>query len=150
MNPIKISSPKRGVVLVIALIMLVIISVLSVSTIRTTIQEEKMAGNSRDRDRALQAAEAAIQYCIAQVNAGSLPVSALIPVDSGTPNWDVATNWTDSTKSAAVTLPTDSGVSSNPRCLIEGLGVDNYRVTARAVGGSDTTIVILQATYTKE
>ena len=142
--------PQQGVVLVISLIMLVIVSMLAVSTIQTTTQEERMAGNARDRNRALQAAEAAVQYCLTQVNAGSLPVTALAPVTSGTPQWEVATNWTDNTKSAAVTIPTAAGLSANPRCLIETLGTDNYRITGRAVGGSDTTIVMIQATYTKE
>jgi type IV pilus assembly protein PilX len=64
--------------------------------------------------------------------------------------WDVPTSWTDAT-STAVTMPSNAGVSADPRCLVETLGsLGSYRVTGRAVGGSADTVVLLQATYSAE
>lgn len=54
-------SSQRGAVLVIALLFLVILTMLGVSSMTTTTLEEKMAGNARDYNLALQAAEAALR-----------------------------------------------------------------------------------------
>ena len=150
---------QRGVVLVMALIILLMVTMISISTMQTTIQEEKMAGNVRDRDRSFQAAEAAVQFCLNEISKGTVAytTSALTPSTTATPNWDdtdiTATNnkWkASSTDSHEVTMNV-SGLSSNPRCMVEALGTaGSYRVTGRAVGGSADTIVMLQATYSPE
>ncbi|MCC5885421.1 MAG: hypothetical protein JJT88_03185 [Gammaproteobacteria bacterium] len=51
---------QQGVALFLALVVLLIITVLGVSGLQTTTLEERMAANSRDRDLAFQAAEAAL------------------------------------------------------------------------------------------
>ena len=159
--PIPMKQPRtahrrqQGVVLIVALIMLVLITLISLTTIRSTTMDERMAGNARDRDRAFQAAEAAVQACLSQIKTGTgflFPV--LDPVTSGTQNWDVDANWTDptvkNTKSYAVAM-SDAGLAENPRCMVEKLNATGgYRVTGRAVGGSVDSIVMLQATYSDE
>lgn len=52
---------QRGVVLIIALIMLVAMTTIGVSSITTSSLEERMAGNFDDRNVAFQAAEAALR-----------------------------------------------------------------------------------------
>lgn len=52
---------QNGAVLIIALIMLMILTLLSLSSIRTVLQEERMTGNTFDRSLAFQAAEAALR-----------------------------------------------------------------------------------------
>ncbi len=52
---------QSGVVLVISLIMLLLLTLIGLSGMQSTILEEKMAGNMRDRNMAFQAAEAALQ-----------------------------------------------------------------------------------------
>lgn len=144
---------QRGVVLVIALVVLVLVTVLGVSMLRTTTMQERMAGNSRDRDKALQAAEAAVQACLSEVSGGTYTLVPLTPVAAGgTAHWDVAANWSDSGKSKEVAVSSDGGLSSSPRCMVEALDLakGSYRVTGRAVGGSDQTVVMLQATMTEE
>lgn len=146
---------QEGAVLVIALVMLLLITLASVATVRSTTLDERMAGNSRDRDKALQAAEAAVRLCLKQltVDVPSTYTGAILtPVASGTENWELDSNWaTGGTTSVEVDMTTTAGLASNPRCMVERLGVgDNYRVTGRATGGSSTTVVILQATYSAD
>ena len=59
--PRTAASRQRGVVLVIALILLAIITLLGIAVMHTTVTEERMAGNMRDRSLAFQAAEAALR-----------------------------------------------------------------------------------------
>ena len=52
---------ERGTVLIVALMFLIVLTLLGLSTMRGTTLEERMAGNSRDYNTALQAAEAALR-----------------------------------------------------------------------------------------
>lgn len=141
---------QRGATLIIMLVMLVLITLVTVSTVRTTTMDEKMAGNARDRNKALQAAEAAVSKCLDDIAAGSYPTAKkLAPATPPNPPvWEVEANW--SASAVSVTMATNAGLASDPQCLAETLGGDNYRVTGRSAGGSADTIVILQATYTTD
>lgn len=149
---------QRGVVLIVALIALVVITLITVTTVRNTQMEERMAGASRDRNKAFQAAEYALRECLSSVQDGSYasnPVPApLTPsgVDAP-PVWEVESNWTtDVSLPVTVSGYADSDLAGAPRCLFESLGsgTGSYRITVRALGASDTTAVILQATYSTE
>lgn len=61
MNPSRIPRRERGAVLIVALMFLVILTLLGISSMTSATFEERMAGNSRDYNIALQAAEAAIK-----------------------------------------------------------------------------------------
>jgi type IV pilus assembly protein PilX len=145
---------QQGVVLIIALVILVLVTLVGLSTIRTTTMEERMAGNSRDRDKAFQAAEAAVQHCLGLVDANTYAATKLTPTSAGTsPHWETAANWdTSSSNSFAVAISdTTAKLAQDPRCMVETLGSSgSYRVTGRAVGASAETVVMLQATYSKE
>lgn len=52
---------QKGAVLAVSLIFLLILTILGVSSMRSTVLEEKMAGNMRDRSLAFQAAEVALR-----------------------------------------------------------------------------------------
>jgi type IV pilus assembly protein PilX len=52
---------ERGTALVVALLFLVILSMIGIASMTGTTLEEKMSGNARDRNIALQAAEAALR-----------------------------------------------------------------------------------------
>lgn len=54
---------QRGVVLIMALIMLVIISLLTAVTVRNATSSEGISANARQTQLASQAAEAALRYC---------------------------------------------------------------------------------------
>jgi type IV pilus assembly protein PilX len=145
---------QRGATLIVLLVMLVIVTLLTVSSLRSTTQEERMAGNFRDRDKAFQAAEAAVQTCLNQVRTSAFTGPLLTPVvatsaNAQKANWDKDDNWTDATKSTAVTI-TGANLDSSPRCMVEDLGFGSVRVTGRAVGANADTVVMLQATYSTE
>ena len=144
---------QTGVTMIVLLVMLVIVMLLTISSLRSTTMEERMAGNFRDRDKAFQAAEAVVQTCLMRLNAGQYTGPKLLPVAaaaSGTQpaNWDVASNWTGA-NSTAVTI-TGAKLAQDPRCMVETLGTDSYRVTGRATGASTDSVVMLQATYSAD
>lgn len=58
-NPRK--HDQRGIVLVMATMFLIALTIIVISLMRTTIQEERMVANSRDWNNAFQAAEAALR-----------------------------------------------------------------------------------------
>ena len=53
--------PERGVVLLVALVMLLLVTVLGLASVRMLTLEERMAANSFDRNLAFQAAETALR-----------------------------------------------------------------------------------------
>jgi type IV pilus assembly protein PilX len=141
---------QRGATLIITLVMLVLITLVGLSSLRATTMDEKMAGNARDRDKAFQAAEAAVQFCLGQLKDGTYAGVPLTPAAAGSSQvWDVAANWTNG-NSVAVSVDA-TGLAAQPRCMFESLGAaGSYRVTGQAVGASSQTVVMLQATYTFE
>lgn len=142
---------ERGATLIITLVMLVLITLLGLSSIRRSTVDERSAGANRDRNKAFQAAEAAVRTCLNQVKAAAFTGTVLTPSAATTsPLWEVASNWTNA-NSTVVTVDA-TGLSTQPRCMVErfGAGTENYRVTGRAVGGSALTEVVVQATYSEE
>jgi type IV pilus assembly protein PilX len=142
---------QRGATLIITMVMLVLITMVCVSTIRTSTIDEKMAGAGRDRDKAFQAAEGAVQQCLNQIKNATYAGTPLTPAAAASaPNWEVAANWSNSN---SVEMALDStGLAAQPRCMFEalGAGTGSYRITGRAVGASTLTEVVLQATYSTE
>jgi len=70
-------SQQSGAALVVGLIFLVILTLLGLTAMQTGILEERMAGNSRDRNIAFQAAEAALRDGEHDIN-GVQPNGAVI------------------------------------------------------------------------
>lgn len=61
MNRMKLKRQQRGVTLVVGLIFMVALTLLGVMAMKSTLLQERMAGGSRDRSLAFQAAEAALR-----------------------------------------------------------------------------------------
>jgi type IV pilus assembly protein PilX len=164
---------QRGAVLVVSLIMLLILTIIGVTGMRTTVLEEKMAGNMRDQNLAFQAAEAALRD-------GEDIIQSLVAISSfdGTsgrlnasdsdPDFFAPSTWS-STSSIAYS-GTLSDVATQPRFILKYIGqiesntgslnvgsygkrstntVANFRVTARGTGRSDNSQVTLQGYYGK-
>lgn len=149
------SGRQRGVVLIIALVMLVIISMLAALSIRNAQSSEGVSGNVRTTQLANEAAEIALRICESAVTANAKAGTALpsgmtinsVPV--GTPLGVTTANW-DSTRTGVYVLQdTDvNGASTtynrNPECVIERLQVvsstgtltttTTYLITARGFG----------------
>lgn len=53
---------QRGIALISSLLLLIIITILALSMFRSFATQEKIAGNLREKERALHAAESALQY----------------------------------------------------------------------------------------
>lgn len=158
---------QSGIALITGLIFMVVLTLLALAAMRTTTLEERMSGNTRDRDMALQSAEAALRAGEQVVTGATLPAfatgTALTPrIASGTLStyWQSTHPW--ATQSVSTWQP--AGTNAAPQYVIEemgatagggggGLGVGAlsdsgvYRVTARGVGRNANTVVILQAVY---
>lgn len=172
MKPLSsVSIRQRGMTLIIGLIMLLLLTIIGLAAIRGASLEERMAGNYRDRALAFQAAEAGLRAAETVLNAASLSAwnttgyGAQVAQGGRVSYWE-SFNW--STQSVLTNLGLEY-VSSQPRYYVEritskfggggsGSAVDfesqlkvepetMYRVTARAAGGSNDTVVILQSTY---
>ena len=80
---------QRGAALIIALVLLVALTLIGLSASNVTMMEERMAGNTRDRSLALQAAEAALAYAKTNWNQGNLYMNS-IPNPANTTSGTVA------------------------------------------------------------
>jgi type IV pilus assembly protein PilX len=142
---------QRGVVLIIALIMLVIISLLATLSMRNATSTESVSGNVRTTQLATQAAEIALRYCeaaVVQINGGPGALTSLPAIQPYTdpPLWqDTAANW-DIATSVALVVPTDSvnqagaGVTFKraPECMVERMPMVS---TAGAITSTTTYII---------
>jgi type IV pilus assembly protein PilX len=73
---------ERGTALIVGLVILAVLSLIGIAAFSITTQEERMAGNARDRMRAFELAEAALRTCEEYVkNNGGI---ALFSVPAGT------------------------------------------------------------------
>ena len=139
---------ERGIVLVIALILLVIISLLAVTSLRNAGSSESVAGNVRTTELATQAADIALRHCESSAikitkliaNASDTSAQATYPTTlveanvqrvttdgvSTADQWKSVTNWDSTTTTAVFVLP--SGLVGNPapyprppECMVESL-----------------------------
>lgn len=164
------ASRERGMSLVVALIFLVLMAMLGITIAGVTTLQERGASNTRDRDLALQAAEAALRDAEVRLEDAAFRATAFHQL--------TAANATDANSAAywencfvnhvapcdggggalgpftpATGLPTagPGAVAAQPEYIVErkpNAGTTKiYRVTTRAVGGQTDTIVVLQAEY---
>jgi len=170
-NPFNGSAKQRGVVLVIALILLLILSLLGVTAARMQTVEERMARNDDNRQLGQQAAEAALRSAEAGLLSGTIVNFAgntnglYAPVFSnGSPltgmDWSVPANTFPYAGPALTSLPP---AAQTPKTVIENMPsvaiagedirmsslngptpVAVYRVTAQGVGADGTSTSTLQ------
>jgi len=109
---------QRGVVLVIALILVVVIGVSSAVAIRSSMFSDMVSHNMRTQNLAFQAAEAGLRFCERQVVDNNLAgMNVLVgPVND---EWTLAGSWTASANTAPEDfLGTDVNFATPPQCLI--------------------------------
>jgi type IV pilus assembly protein PilX len=158
-------SRQRGVTLIVALIFLAILMLLGVTVAQTSSMQERMAGNTRDRDLAFQMAEAALSAADTAMKAlpkdasGNITTAfngstagfvAYDPAAVNATYWN-AYDWANASQSLTVDMEEETHITEQPRYVIEKLPdvatTQRFRVTARGVGASANTVVILQAGY---
>lgn len=175
-NHHNILKRQAGAVLIVSLLLLLVMTLIGVTTMSTTSLEEKMAGNMRDKNVALQSAEAALEdgeswlALLGTIPAentacGSPPcdvwaLNVLPNLSSQTQSW-----WVSNGREYGVVATKDlSDVTTDPYYIIEAqsfvpdsldmgqnppTGKSIYRVTAHGTGGSDDSQSILQTTFVK-
>lgn len=164
---------ETGAVLITGLIFMVVLTIIVISALRSATLEERMAANARNRQLALQAAEAILRDAETTLFAAAPfepfnPASFTITctnglcnkaADGATPRWQTI-DWGDTgvTRTFVSADSSLDGVDSAPRYIVEianipigggGGGICPtvlYRITARGVG-SDNSAVILQTMF---
>lgn len=172
--PAKLTPPRRehGAVLVVSLIMLLIVTLLAVSSMQGTVMEEKMAGNTRDRNLAFQTAESSLReaeiYIKGLASMGSFTGSGgLYGLTDVEPDYALPATWSDSAYHVVGSAP--HGSYAAPRYFIKhytivkgtagalnmsGYGdnkgsgdVTIFRVTTRGTGASAESAEVLLRSY---
>jgi type IV pilus assembly protein PilX len=170
----RAGAAQRGAVLVVGLVFLALLTLIGVTAYSVATQEERMAGNARDRLVALEAAEAALRNCENHVGAATLPIFS---DDGGSDPGMYNPPATDERmKSETIDWSADNvrtvggliGVADDPRCIVQRMTrttlgrtslraelpttswVWVYQVTARAVGANRNTAVVLQTTFIRD
>lgn len=168
---------QQGAALIVTVLLMMVISLLALTAMMRNNLDERMAFNQRDRQIALQAAEAALREGEDTVEAtfGTLlDESFFIGKEncaesdgwcypkSAAKSWSALPKsaWESGASSHTRTLSTRAniaGVSAQPRYLIEYQGADNldpgnpcvarFLITARAVGMNANSTVTLQSQY---
>ncbi len=163
---------QRGAALVMGMIFLTLLSLLGLTALGTSLLEERMAANARDRIRAFQAAEAALRRCEAAVPSatfGPTGGSGGMYDDVDPARWNQDWSGWGAGGTSVLSYTGLSLVAAQPRCIAErlaatinetpgaaeslrvGLPVEtertyrHYRITARGTGISDRTVVMLQS-----
>lgn len=158
-----------GFVLIASLLILVVLTVIAVAMFRSFGMQERMAGNLREKTRALEAANSALSYAewwLNQNNAGTGAAcsGAPSPVDTARVCTNqlsspaVLSNWTKATTYAlpSATVSTSGGAGTyyaSPKFHIQYLGPDAtknatvYLITALGYGGNANAVAVVQSTY---
>jgi type IV pilus assembly protein PilX len=169
---------QRGAALVVGLIFLSMLSLMAVAAYMVATQEERMAGNTRDRLRAFEAAEASLRDCESLLRPGAPwpPVNRDGMYDApafGSAQVYETVDWLDD--SLVRSLPQVGGadaipdVARQPRCIVERIGeievrrladersgpmevtVETiFRITAMGYGTNINTTVNLQTMFRRE
>ncbi len=146
---------QDGIALFICLVVLLVLGVAGTSASQTVSLEARMARNGHDGELALQAAESALR------EGERLLVSRGFDPDApgfhegtafGAPKpWALPETWRDTGSRVATPL---AGAAAPPRFVVERIalgaelgGMEVFRVTARAVGGTRHARVLLQSTF---
>ncbi|MCX7900703.1 MAG: PilX N-terminal domain-containing pilus assembly protein [Burkholderiaceae bacterium] len=162
---------QRGAVLVIGLIFLAVLSLLGVAAYTTATLEERMSGNTRERLRSFEAAEASLRDCESVLTAvAGLPDFSqntggyYTAPPANAAQWFESINWTHDAAVRVLATPL-SDVARQPRCIIERVHdiqirpaggelqpmetLTVYRVTAVGYGANANTIAQVQSTYVR-
>ena len=159
---------QSGAVLVVSLIMLLIMTMLGISTVNTTVLEERMAGHFFNKQSSFDASEAALRE--GEEDADALAIFAPtdgtaglhLPNPAGVPTWDDgSTTWVtrdDSTipgiaQQPQYVLEYMGGVPRDENCLLDSSASSNqdcwryaYRVTAQGWGANTNALSVMQST----
>ena len=171
---------QRGVVLVVALVLLLTLTIIAVGSMGTSNLEQKMSANMRDRQVAFQAAEAALREGERHVQNNSLPESSfsnactnglclctrtMVPAcgeywtDTNLNVWTTAGKYRTYAGTQLGAQPARYIIEYRGQLCGDGTVIGctptagdpiMYRITAVGYGQSTAASVMLQSTYLKE
>ena len=172
----QLRSRQRGAILIISLLLLVVLTVLGITTMRTSGLQERMAGNTRDLNLALQGAEAGLRdgenlirvqvsRPVATAGAGCVFCQrGALPIAIAD---ETVFDWANEAQEFGTAGARDlmaNQLDEDPRYVVEESafvrdslvigqeateGRDFYQVTARSTGASGMANTVLQSTYTR-
>ena len=167
----KLQKKQKGVVLVFGIVILLILSVIVVAAGKSSMMQQKMSNNLRDKELAFQSAETAIRTGEKFLrNATKLELkNRVFDGSEGYYSYDIdralkeESDWSELN-----TLSSEQGlhqVKETPVYIIENIvGIQPpggslqvpksndssyYRITSKAKGGTDGSLVVLQTIYKK-
>jgi type IV pilus assembly protein PilX len=168
---------QRGLVLVTSLLMLVLVTILAIGMFRSFGVDEKIAGNMREKQRALNAAETAEQFAESYLSSGTVLAATACTVsvssivgqvcsstlqaqgfDPAVLPWPAQVNYLPATM--ALPVNTGGGLGNYfaaPAYYIgfitstnnpaTGFTTSYYQIDAVGYGGSANTTAVVEATY---
>jgi type IV pilus assembly protein PilX len=120
-------SDQRGIVLVSSLLLLLVVTIMALSMFRSFGIQEKIAGNVREKQRAIQAASSTLQYAewwlanksnapvaVSAYSASSADVACIAVVNANTGGGQICNNTLASAGLTATNVPWTIGVNYIP------------------------------------
>lgn len=175
-SPASVPRRQRGVVLIVALALLLTLSFLAVGMFRSLGLEERITGNTREKQHAFFAAQSALQYAEFWLSTGNAGLPSACATTSTTPQ--VCTQATTPSQQTLATTewntnfgttfvpppivvngtPTTQMASNqyyaDPQFGITYLGPDPgkpgaslYQVTSQGFGGNPNAVAVVQSVY---
>lgn len=164
--------PQQGAALIVVLILLLVMTLLGLTILRSTLMEERMSANLRDRSLSFQAAEAALREGeeLAQANLpAAFPNSGCNAGLCSTPNPNNTERWLDNSFNGWRNAATSVGaITATPQFIVEYMGdgprwlacerllpqhqqcmAPRYRITVRSTA-ADRANVFLQSHYIRQ
>ncbi len=161
---------QRGVALITAILLLLVLTIMGISMFRSFGMQEKIAGNVREKQRAVSAAESAQQYaefwltndavpptgtCTGPVSSAIGQVCLPTAIDFTVTPWPIHVTYAQFTADNTLTgngAPTAGSYYSAPQFYITDLGVygtggELYQIDAVGYGGTPDAVAVVESTY---
>jgi type IV pilus assembly protein PilX len=171
-QPQSTLSRQRGVVMIAALLLLLVATILAFGMFHAFGTEQKIAGNVRDKGRALLAAESTEQYAEWWMLNGAPPTSVCNAIVSSTVGqvcsnpiatpaavpWAVGVSYLPPDPTTGLTMPLNGANGpavgtyfGSPLFYVTDLGPaqggEVYQIDAMGYGGTQNTVAVVESTY---
>jgi type IV pilus assembly protein PilX len=163
-------SVQRGMALITSLLLLIVVTIMGVSMFRSYGIQERIAGNTRDKQRAINAAVSAQQYAETWLSSTAAPVAAVCTAPVSSAVGQICSNplpnplpsslpWVSHVFFAQFTGAVDQANASpdtyyrQPEYYITDLGPNAgnpgevYQIDAVGYGGTLNTVAVVESTY---
>jgi type IV pilus assembly protein PilX len=173
MSSLRLPSAQRGMALITGMLLLVVVTILAMSMFRGYGTQQKIAGNVREKNRAVSAAVSAQQYAEYWLSSATPPPavdcsgmkpSPIPQVCLNSPDFTVVP-WTLGAQPVGVTfntfskaakvdqMPSQKSYFSAPMFYVTDLGQsaagpgEVYQIDATGWGGTPDTVAVVESTF---